>query len=545
MFGRTATREKDVLDALTDALSKRKRQERDPFPFRAAEWLMRRAFTLVSEHVWPRIPIAGRVALGAIVGAPVLTSALHNGAPRTWPLMLPVAGALACAAWMRLRPTGALGFGPVALPSRALLPGAVLAAGVWLTLAWAMGLSAPLLFALPLTVGPAPLLLLARPRQRVRKRTERDPSEIVRDWESLTAPPSPVAKALAGSRAEVWARDEVSWTIRVELAAGHTADEIVALARNVESAFRIRLGSLRVSHDDMAHRVLLRAVSRDLLSKPTRWQEPEHESVLDPILLGTFEDGQPAELRVLPEPGRGIGVVLAGLPGAGKSGVVNVVVAGLMGCRDVALAGIDAQGTELGPWEDGFEPGLLALDGGPDAKRVLDRLIAIMAARQQWLRQHGVRWWTPSPELPEIVLICDEAADLAPYMEKLDILARKGRKTGIHVVLATQRPSAQSLGEWGKEMLAKLGAAICLQVSTVTEVNVVLGPGAAGEGWRADQLLTRPGEFLIRGGEHKAVRRARSFLVSDDDVRRWVAACRARRPRLDEASAAACAGVEG
>lgn len=507
---------------------------------RASDWLWAQLVRLVQQHLAPRIPVT---AWCSLLGAPVvafLVEALHLRAPHAWPAVVVAGGALAYGAWWRVRPSGSAHLWRARIPARWLAPGAIIAGALWTTCAWIAGLDRALLALLVLASIVGAVVAIKRGGGKApAARRGSDPAQIVAEWDTLTGGKSPIAGALSGSSARIHDRDDMGWTLRIELVAGHTADELVAIARNIESALRLRRGALRIQPDDLAHVAHLRAIERDVLSKPVRWAEPDTASVLDPIRLGTFEDGEAALVRLVPEAGRGVSLVLAGLPGAGKSGLLNIVLAALARCADAVLAGIDPQGSELGPWEDVFEPGLLALDAGADAERVLDRLLAIMAARQQLLKARGIRYWTPSPEAPEVVLVVDEAADLARSMEALDEIVRKGRKLGVHVVMATQRPSAKALGEWGSEVISKCGGRICLRVSTVTEVNIALGPGAAGEGWRADQLLQRPGEFLVRSAdaEHQVVRRARGLLMTDEDVRQWAARCAPDRPRLDDASA--------
>ncbi|HEY1714068.1 MAG TPA: FtsK/SpoIIIE domain-containing protein [Solirubrobacteraceae bacterium] len=497
-----------------------------------------------------RVPTA---VWGALVGALVLVvgvEGLHQHAARLWPLPLVLGGAAAALLWTGVRATGVLPlpFGG-ALPRRAILPGAVALLSIWTASAWLVGIDRALLFLLAVGTGAGVVVAFRRTRRpQPKARAERDPADIVANWGALTEVRSPISGALGGSAARVHARDDVGWTIRVELAAAHTADELVALARNIESAFRIRRGALRVVHHEDAHVALLRAVTRDVLARSTRWTEPQSTTVLDPVRLGTFEDGAPALLRLVPEAGRGISLLIAGKPGSGKSGLLNVLVAAWGACTDLVLAGVDCQGTELRGWADVFEPSLLALDAGQEAKQVLARLLAVMAARQGVLRERGLRYWTPTPEEPEVVLVIDELADLdEDDLADLDQIVRKGRKCGLHAVVATQRPTNKALSSWGGELKAKLGGSICLQVATPAEVNLVLGGGAAGGGWRADQILHRPGEFLIATDdpEHQTVRRARALLVTDSDVTAWAARCAPNRPSLDEASAAAVEGADG
>ena len=355
--------------------------------------------------------------------------------------------------------------------------------------------------------------------------------------ELMNEPRSPLA-SLAGSHAEVTVKDAVSWSLRLELGAGKTADQVLALTGPLESAIDARPGSLRVLPSEERSRLVgLRVIARDQLAQPIRWTEPVGRTILDPIYLGRFEDGEDCTLRLLPAPGAALNVALAGQPGAGKSGLLNVLVAALAGCRDVVLGGIDPTGVELSAWESCFDRELLALEGGDEAEDVLVRVLAIMAQRNRLLRAKGVRVWTPSPEHPELVLIVDEAAAVAKHVPLLDKIASQGRKDGIHVVAATQRPSAAALGDAGKEFLSKLQCRVALRLSEAADCDVAMGRGAGREGWRSDLVCRRRGEFLIRSDTHLQPRVARGLLVTDQDVEGWARRCAEDRPRLESAEA--------
>ncbi|MGH7883906.1 MAG: FtsK/SpoIIIE domain-containing protein, partial [Candidatus Dormibacteraceae bacterium] len=425
-----------------------------------------------------RIPLILRMILAASILAPLGAEVLHLVAPRLWPLALLAGSVAAYGALHRFRPQGELivpGFS-VAIPKRWLAPLGILAASISIALIWAIGLQ-PLMLDFLLALVASVLVASMINGNKSGESRSVDPAEIVAAWPQLTAPGSPIAKALGGSSASIWKRDEVGWSLLLELSSGHTVSEVIAITANLESAFKVRRGSLRIIPDELANRCYLRAVTKDLLRSVEKWPGPSSQSILQPIRLGSFEDGAPALLSLVPEAGKGISVLLAGQTGMGKSSLINVIIGSLANCSDVVLMGIDPQGSELGPWEAVFEPGCLVLDAGVEAERLLDRLEAIMTARTDWLRHQGKRLWTPSSAQPEIVLVVDEAADLASMMELLVQLAKKGRKAGIHLILATQRSSAKSLGEWGTELSAQFGVKICLGVSSITDVNIVLGAG--------------------------------------------------------------------
>jgi len=79
---------------------------------------------------------------------------------------------------------------------------------------------------------------------------------------------------------------------------------------------------------------------------------------------------------------------------------------------------------------------------------------------------------------------------------------------------------------------------ICFRVRERRDVDLVLGQGMLSAGWHA-HTLNAPGKFLISAPEHTAPKRARAFLVTDDDVARVTAHHGPRRPRLDDVSYAA------
>ena len=79
---------------------------------------------------------------------------------------------------------------------------------------------------------------------------------------------------------------------------------------------------------------------------------------------------------------------------------------------------------------------------------------------------------------------------------------------------------------------------ICFRVRERRDTDLVLGQGMAAAGWDAHKL-NAPGKFLISATEHDTPRRARAYLLTDDDVTATAAQHAPRRPPLDEVSRAA------
>lgn len=124
---------------------------------------------------------------------------------------------------------------------------------------------------------------------------------------------------------------------------------------------------------------------------------------------------------------------------------------------------------------------------------------------------------TPPEPLPYIVVMIDELADLmmvAPkdVEDKIARLAQMARASGIHLVLATQRPSVDVLTGLIK---ANFPARIAFQVSSKTDSRTILDANGA------EALLGRGDMLYLASGTGRLVRLHGSF-VSDDDVRRVV-----------------------
>ncbi len=124
---------------------------------------------------------------------------------------------------------------------------------------------------------------------------------------------------------------------------------------------------------------------------------------------------------------------------------------------------------------------------------------------------------TPPSPLPYIVVMIDELADLmavAPkeVEEKITRLAQMARASGIHLILATQRPSVDVLTGLIK---ANFPARIAFQVSSKTDSRTILDANGA------EALLGRGDMLYLASGTGKLVRLHGSF-VPDDDVHRVV-----------------------
>jgi DNA segregation ATPase FtsK/SpoIIIE, S-DNA-T family len=403
---------------------------------------------------------------------------------------------------------------------------------LWIVPAWIMGVGSDQMIGLSLEAGLLALYvgLGARPIRLTGAGI--DPHHVLEQWEELIRSHEAIAKALGGSTARLRERNHTGFVLRVHLAPGHIAEDVIAVAGRLASVIRHQKGSIRrggvsVLSDDQAGACLLRVTTKDVLAKGQRWPGPSSDDILQPVQIGYQEDAQPLLLRLMLEPGLGRNLQIAGMNGSGKSGAVNLLMAVIAGCLNARVWGaIDPEGTELPRWAPCIDSGRVVMTA-KEAAEVITEYRELIELRGQELIQRGQTFWIPTPEEPELWLIIDELALIAAQapacMEVLGDIAQRGRKRGMHLILATQRPSAQALGGWGTTLLGQCHSKLCLRLERANDVGIALGPGSVGQGWRAHEMLLRAGEVLVADGEHPAPIRSRLDKLSREDVERWAA----------------------
>ena len=181
-------------------------------------------------------------------------------------------------------------------------------------------------------------------------------------------------------------------------------------------------------------------------------------------------------------------MLVAGTTGSGKSIFLhNMLLSLLMRNRpeDLRLLVVDPKQVEFTVYDE--LPNLLcpAITSPGQAKVALDKLAEIMDKRFEMLRKAKVRdirgynsVYAPMnkrKKLPFIVVVIDEFAELAiqckDIAEPIQRLGQKGRACGIHMIVATQRPDAQTISGTIK---ANLPVTVCLMVKNAIDSNVVL-----------------------------------------------------------------------
>jgi S-DNA-T family DNA segregation ATPase FtsK/SpoIIIE len=386
--------------------------------------------------------------------------------------------------------------------------------GGWLSAAIGIG---PLVHPLPM-VALIATVILAVPwwfhrRRRAKVRVERK----ISGWPDIAGDIGLPGSHIASVVVDAW-----GWTARVILRKGTTVAHAIAKIPDIESGLELRPGSVRVFPDGKhANRLVMRVVETEPLSVPIPWPGPVTRSVAQLAEIGISEDGRPVRVLLLRR-----NVLIGGIAGSGKSGVLNVIIAILAACRDVRLWGVDLKGgMELGPWAPVFERIAVRPEEANelfrDAVTELNNRAASMAAT-------GKRTWEPTPENPALIIITDEHAELPEEShEYADSVARRGRAVAVNLIAATQRPTQAAMGR-NTAVRSQMDIRICLRVREPRDADLILGQGSLNSGWHAHKL-TQPGEFLISDPEHGTPERNRAYLVTDE--RRDTHAARYARPR--------------
>lgn len=228
-------------------------------------------------------------------------------------------------------------------------------------------------------------------------------------------------------------------------------------------------------------------------------------------------------------------LLVAGSTGSGKSVAVNGIISSiLMKARpdEVKFMMIDPKMVELSVYND--IPHLLipVVTNPRKASRALQKVVDEMENRYELFSKVGVRniegynakveeFNAQSQEkqipLPLIVVIVDELADLMMVASKevedaIIRLGQKARAAGIHMILATQRPSVDVISGLIK---ANVPSRVAFAVASGTDSRTILGENGA------EKLLGR-GDMLFHPIGESAPLRLQGSFISDGDVERIV-----------------------
>lgn len=250
------------------------------------------------------------------------------------------------------------------------------------------------------------------------------------------------------------------------------------------------------------------------------WKRFEEKAQL-PVPLGLGSGGEPvfADLAKMPH------TLIAGATGSGKSVCMNAIITGLLMSRSPAQARmvmIDPKRVELTPYAGIphlYTPVVVEADR---AVATLKALIAEMMGRFRVLEKAGVKNIVAFNErsaekMPYLVILVDELADLmlqaGNEVERLLVrLAQLGRATGVHLVVATQRPSVDVVtGLIKANFPSRISFAVMSQIDSRTVLD---SPGG-------EKLLGR-GDMLYLPIDKAKPQRVQGAFLSDAEIQSTV-----------------------
>lgn len=252
---------------------------------------------------------------------------------------------------------------------------------------------------------------------------------------------------------------------------------------------------------------------------------PEFNKIMEKgglaFALGEDAGGQSLALDLAAMPH----LLIAGATGSGKSVCINSLVASLLMTRppdELRMIMVDPKRVELTPF-NGIPHLVMPVIVEPDeVQPALRGLINEMSQRYKLMEEMGVRniaGYNAKANEPMcfLVLIVDELADLMmtgglEVEQQLVRLAQLGRAAGIHMVLATQRPSVKVVTGLLK---ANVPARVAFAVASQVDSRVILDGGGA-------EALMGKGDLLLLNNDFPKARRGQGTLVYDDEMDRLI-----------------------
>ncbi|PIP20532.1 MAG: cell division protein FtsK [Candidatus Omnitrophica bacterium CG23_combo_of_CG06-09_8_20_14_all_40_11] len=238
------------------------------------------------------------------------------------------------------------------------------------------------------------------------------------------------------------------------------------------------------------------------------------------LALGKDIAGQPvmADLGDMPH------LLIAGTTGSGKTVCMNCLILSMLfkvTPNELKFLMIDPKMVELAPFNGLAHLLCPVVTDAKKASVALNWVVNEMEERYQLLAKIGVRnieaYNEKQEKIPYIVVIIDELADLMTIARDqiesaITRLAQLSRAVGIHLILATQRPSVDVITGVIK---ANFPARISFKVASKVDSRTVLDMNGA------DKLLGRGDMLFLRPGESKLIR-AQGSLINDAEIERIV-----------------------
>lgn len=319
-------------------------------------------------------------------------------------------------------------------------------------------------------------------------------------------------------------------TYEFEPAPGIKLSKMISLSKDIALGLRLSESSIRIAPINERGVVGFEIPNKDreIVALREIIESDEFQSSKSPlsIAIGKTSYGDPlvVDLASMPH------LLIAGTTGSGKSVAVNTIISSIIykSSPDVVkFIMIDPKSVELSVYENIPHLAAPVITDTSLAPNVLKNVIAEMERRYQLLQEFQVRhiqsyneiidggdYGDEYQRLPFIVVIIDEFADLMATAGKeiensIIRLAQKARAIGIHLVLATQRPSVDVITGTIK---SNMPCRMSFRVPSKTDSRVILDENGAEE-------LLGKGDGLFLSPYNKGLERFHSAYIDEEQIK--------------------------
>lgn len=233
--------------------------------------------------------------------------------------------------------------------------------------------------------------------------------------------------------------------------------------------------------------------------------------------IGLDDNGNPVIIDIVNAPH----ILIAGTTGSGKSVLLNSLITSLLYKAtpfDAKFIMIDPKQVEMTAYKELphlYKPIITSV---PDAINTLADACAEMDKRTKILAANGVKSLSDAPHLfPRLYIVIDELADLMLTSKNavetsIIRIAQLGRAPGVHLIIATQRPSTNIITGLIK---ANIPTKIALATANTADSMTILNHGGA-------EKLTGRGDAIIKTPDSITERRLQAAFTPDSDIKKTV-----------------------
>lgn len=317
-------------------------------------------------------------------------------------------------------------------------------------------------------------------------------------------------------------RSRTGWTAVLDLPAQLDRVRLRAQWGRVSGAMAVE-GEFVLTDGPLSSQLVVRYLDGDPLSEVIPFRRPTAERFTDPVVLGVDRFGEPVSVELAYNH-----TLIAGSSKFGKSNLVKKIVLALAALPDTVLYGVDMK--PGAPELSLMRPVLHDLAETADQARALFAwLKQEMQERGEIMAKTGDTAWDPSRHgRPAVFVIVDEVGELVrqgddvprgteKVSKTMESLLALARAYGLHLVLATQQPSAKVFGGT-TDARGNLAVRISTRMNDKVHRQFVFADASWDPG-----SLDRPGKFMMQSPDHTTPQPYKAEFVRDDVAAQEVA----------------------